>query len=239
MQCIYEFRKGEKYVKNLFSLKKPDNKPFGNYYGDSTQKWLPIETVANGIVVLKDGRYVKILEILPVNFYLKSEVEQENIIYYFASYLKIAPDNMQIRVSTERADIDDYLKRHDVFAEREENELTRSMIYDEMEFVRSLSENVAIKKRFFIVIEYAGKSFGSQPSKFSDIQRMLADEVYKAQRYLSQCELGVIDISDNGQLIDLLYGFINKQSSKYIRPGNFAYGMFDEIHTFEGGAGSE
>lgn len=224
---------------NLFSTKKSDNKLSGNYYEDSTQKWLPIETVVNGIVVLKDGRYIKILEILPVNFYLKSEVEQENIIYYFASYLKIAPDNMQIRVSTERANIDDYLKRHDAFAESEDNELTRSMIYDEMEFVRSLSENVAIKKRFFIVLEYSGKGFGTQSGKFSDVQRMLADEVYKAERYLSQCELGVIDICDNGQLIDLLYGFINKQSAKYMKPGNFAYGMFDEIHTFEGGAEDE
>lgn len=142
-------------MKNLFLFKKPDNKTFGNYYEDSTQKWLPIETVVNGIIVLKDGRYIKILEILPVNFYLKSEVEQENIIYYFASYLKIAPDNMQIRVTTERANIEDYLKRHEVFAENEENELTRSMIYDEMEFVRGLSENVAIKKHFFIVIEFA------------------------------------------------------------------------------------
>lgn len=224
---------------NLFSMKKSDNKISGNYYEDSTQKWLPIETVVNGIVVLKDGRYIKILEILPVNFYLKSEVEQENIIYYFASYLKIAPDNMQIRVSTERANIDDYLKRHDAFADSEDNELTRSMIYDEMEFVRSLSENVAIKKRFFIVLEYSGKGFGTQSGKFSDVQRMLADEVYKAERYLSQCELGVIDICDNGQLIDLLYGFINKQSAKYMKPGNFTYGMFDEIHTFEGGAEDE
>ena len=50
---------------------------------------------------------------------------------------------------------------------------------------------------------------------------------------------GVIDITDDGQLIDLFYGFINKQSSKYVNPGNFARGMFDEIHTFEGGKNSE
>ena len=56
---------------------------------------------------------------------------------------------------------------------------------------------------------------------------------------MSQCELGVIDICDNGQLIDLLYGFINKQSAKYMKPGNFAYGMVDEFHTFEGGAEDE
>ncbi len=224
-------------IKSLFS--QNNKKQYGNYYENSTQKWLPIETITNGIVALKDGRYIKILEILPVNFYLKSEVEQENIIYYFASYLKIAPDNLQIRVSTERADIDDYLKRHNIFAENEENEQTRAMIYDEMEFVRGLSENVAIKKRFFIIIEYSGRSYNLQRESFADVERQLADEAYKAERYLSQCELGVIDICDNGQLIDLLYSFINKQSAKYIRPGNFSDSMFDEVHTFEGGAGNE
>ena len=58
-------------------LKKKD----GNYYEDSTQEWLPIETIRDGIIVLKDGRYIKVVEVLPVNFYLKSDVEQENIIF--------------------------------------------------------------------------------------------------------------------------------------------------------------
>lgn len=222
---------------NPFSRK--EEKSFGKYYDGSTQKWLPIETVTGGIVLLKDGRYIKIAEILPVNFYLKSSIEQENIIYYFASYLKIAPDNMQIRVVTERADIDDYLKRHEHYAENESDEQTESMIRDEMDFVKGLSENVAIKKRFFMIFEYANKNFTQQNMRFTDIQRILSDEAYKAQRYLSQCELSVIDINDNGQLIDLLYGFINKQSSKYVSPGNFADGMFDEVHTQYGGESYE
>ena len=225
-------------MKNPFT-QKVDEKSFGKYYPNSTQKWLPIETVTGGLVLLKDGRYIKILEILPVNFYLKSDVEQENIIYYFASYLKIAPDNMQIRIVTERADIDDYLKRHERYAGNESNEQTKSMIYDEMDFARGLSENVAIKKRFFIIFEYANKNFTQQNVRFTDIQRILSDEAYKAQRYLSQCELSVIDINDDGQLIDLLYRFINKQSSKYVNPGNFADGMFDEIHTQYGGESYE
>lgn len=222
---------------NPFS--KKEEKSFGKYYEGSTQKWLPIETVTGGLVLLKDGRYIKIAEVLPVNFYLKSSIEQENIIYYFASYLKIAPDNMQIRVVTERADIDDYLKRHEHYAENESDEQTESMIRDEMDFVKGLSENVAIKKRFFVIFEYANKNFTQQNMRFADIQRILSDEAYKAQRYLSQCELSVIDINDNGQLIDLLYSFINKQSSKYVSPGNFADGMFDEVHTQYGGESYE
>ena len=41
-------------------------------YQHSTQKWLPVADIQDGIVILKDGRFIKILEVLPVNFALKS-----------------------------------------------------------------------------------------------------------------------------------------------------------------------
>lgn len=222
------------------SIKLQNSKnTFGNYYESSTQKWLPIENIRNGVVILKDGRCIKVVEVLPVNFYLKSEVEQENIIYYFASYLKIAPDNLQIRVITQKADIEEYINRLSAFAENENNDACRSMMYDEMNFVKGLSENIAIKKRFFIVFEYAPKAFAGRDSTFADVCRALDDEAYKAQRYLSQCGLEVLNIADDGFLIDLFYGVINKYTSKFVKPGNFAGSMFDEIQMFEGGGNAD
>lgn len=214
---------------------KKNNRSSGKYYENSTQKWLPIDNITNGIIILKDGRYIKVVEVLPVNFYLKSEVEQENIIYYFSSYLKIAPDNMQIRVITQRADIGEYLNKLEHYSENENNDECRSMILDEMEFVRGLSDNIAVKKRFFIVFEYTNKTFGSRSGGFADVVRALSDEVYKAQRYLSQCGLEVLNVSNDGFLVDLLYGVINKHTAKYVKPGNFAGSMLDEIHTYQGG----
>ena len=41
-------------------------------FRDSIQAWLPIKNIVGGVVVTKDGRFVKILEVLPVNIYLKS-----------------------------------------------------------------------------------------------------------------------------------------------------------------------
>ena len=83
-------------MKNPFSKKK-DEKIFGKYYSDSTQKWLPIETVTGGLVLLKDGRYIKILEVLPVNFYLKSDVEQENIILGDILHKLVVHDSSPLR----------------------------------------------------------------------------------------------------------------------------------------------
>ena len=65
---------------------------------NSTEAWLPVADIRNGVILLKDGRIAKILEVLPVLFDLKSEMEKENLVYYFASYLKIAPAHLQIRI---------------------------------------------------------------------------------------------------------------------------------------------
>ena len=66
----------------------------GATYRDSIQAWLPVKNIIGGVVITKDNRFIKILEVLPVNFYLKSPSDQQNIITSYAAYLKIAPDSM-------------------------------------------------------------------------------------------------------------------------------------------------
>ena len=57
----------------------------GGTYRDSIQAWLPIKNIIGGVVITKDGRFVKILELLPVNIYLKSPNDRQNIISSFAA----------------------------------------------------------------------------------------------------------------------------------------------------------
>lgn len=46
-------------------------------------KEIPIKAIKEGIIYTEDGRYVKILEVLPINFLHRSASEQRNIIYSF------------------------------------------------------------------------------------------------------------------------------------------------------------
>lgn len=70
--------------------------------GETTQSYLPIRDIRNGIVETTDGRYLKILEIEPINFALRSSEEQFNIISSFASWLKISPVRLQFKTITRR-----------------------------------------------------------------------------------------------------------------------------------------
>ena len=60
--------------------------------------YLPIERIENGIIITKDGRYIKILEVEPLNFLLRGPREQRGIVYSFASLLKISPVKLQFKV---------------------------------------------------------------------------------------------------------------------------------------------
>ena len=38
----------------------------GGAWRDSIQAWLPIKNIINGVVITRDNRFIKILEVLPV-----------------------------------------------------------------------------------------------------------------------------------------------------------------------------
>ena len=69
-----------------------------------SQSIIPIKDIYRGMIITDDDRYIKIVEVLPTNFTLKSVEEQDNIIHLFASWLRIAPSNIQFKVITRRAD---------------------------------------------------------------------------------------------------------------------------------------
>ena len=119
-------------------------------YDGSIQAWLPIKDIVQGVVVTRDKRFVKILELLPVNFYTMSSMDKSAAIEDFAAYLKIAPANLQINVLTQPFDLDGYLKLLRGYLERETNEQCRLMLEESMDYVPQLVEREALTHRFFL-----------------------------------------------------------------------------------------
>ena len=86
------------------------------------QPFLPVKEIRNGIVETTDGRYIKILEIEPINFMLRSSEEQFNILTSFASWLKISPMQLQFKSITRKADSDKHVAMIRKELEQEDNE---------------------------------------------------------------------------------------------------------------------
>ena len=203
----------------------------GGAYRDSIQAWLPIKNIIGGVVVTKDNRFIKILEVLPVNIYLKSPNDRQNIISAFAAWLKIAPDDLMLIARTLPADTDEYVERMRQYAEKEENESCREMIEDNIQEIGLGVASDAIRHRFFLVFQYEARMKAKRNTVSAIVQR-LNEEADTARRYLDVCELEVLEprYADDF-ILKLLYEIINKKTSRRVR---LPEGVFDMTTAVQG-----
>ena len=121
----------------------------------TTQQFLPIDQLREGIVILKNKALRGVLMVSSLNFALKSEEEQNAIIYQFQSFLNSLDFSCQIIIQSRRLNITGYLEKLTKLEEEQDNELLRVQTAEYRKFIQSLTEGGAILvKTFFVVVPY-------------------------------------------------------------------------------------
>ena len=176
--------------------------------------YLPIEKVENGIIYTKDHRFVKVVEVVPINFMLRSAREQRNIIYSFVSYLKISPVKLQIKILTRRADINRHLDTVRREMAHEENEQCRLMQEDYLNFVQQVGSREAVTRRFFLIFEYEPWANTRRSEQEDEAIQSLQSAVHTASNYLRQCGNEVIVPENEDEFtVDVLYNLLCRNES--------------------------
>jgi hypothetical protein len=183
-------------------------------YLNPVAEYLPISRVANGIIYTKDHRFVKVVEVIPINFLLRSGNEQRSIIYSFISYLKVSPVKLQFKVLTRRADINRHLETVRREMAEETNGQCRLMQEDYLQFVQQISSREAVTRRFFLIFEYEPWSNTKRADEESEAVTALEGAVHTAANYLRQCgnEL-VIPEQEDEHTIGILYNLLCRNES--------------------------
>lgn len=211
-----EKRKAEKQpsASKRTHLKKAAERPADYVYLNPAAAYLPIEKVANGIVYTKDHRYVKIIEVVPINFLLRSAREQRNIIYSFVSYLKISPVKLQFKVLTRRADINRHLEaiREEMKSETDERCIALQKDYEKL--IKQIGSKEAITRRFFIIFQYEPFTGSNRHNEELDAINALTTAVQTARTYLHQCGNEIVQPDNEDELAtEVLYNVLNRKSS--------------------------
>ena len=199
-------------------------------YRDSIQAWLPVKNIIGGVIITKDNRFIKVLEIQPVNIYLKSPEDRHALVEAFAAYLKIAPDELQFETRTLPADTTRYVERMGEYLKTEENAFCREMIRDNIDNIGLGIASEALQHRFFMVFQYESRMKARRNNVKGIIQR-LNEEADTAKRYLDLCELEVIEprYADDFCL-ELLYDIINKSTSQRVKLPTGVFDMTSTVH---------
>lgn len=176
------------------------------------QDYLPVRDIHHGIIEMTDGRYIKILEIEPINFMLRSDEEQYNIISSFASWLKISPQNLQFKSFTRKADSDKHIQMIRKELEQEENEECRRQGEGYIRFVRDVGNREALTRRFFLIYQYEELRRGDSDD-FSQVYGTIQTVEQNARAYFMQCGNSIVQPKDpDAATAEILYMFFNRNS---------------------------
>lgn len=192
---------------------RPAKRENGEPQQDPVTEYLPVREIRNGIILTKDRRYVKILEISPVNFLLRSAAEQRSILYAFVSYLKISPVRLQFKVLTRKADVGRHLRTIENEIGNETDERCRALQEDYARLIRTIGSRDAITRRFFIVFEYEGVA-GMKRGGWEEAEAEIASAVQTASVFLRQCGNEVIRHEDESDFTaEVLRSVLNRKTA--------------------------
>lgn len=176
------------------------------------QDFLPVKNISHGIVELDDGRYIKILEIEPINFMLRSNEEQFSIISSFANWLKISPMQLQFKSITRRADSDKHVAMIRKELEQEQSEPCRLLAEDYIKMVKDVGSREALSRRFFLIFQYEEQRRGDSED-YGQVYAVMQTVEQNARTYFMQCGNNIVQPRDPDRATaEILYTFFNRRS---------------------------
>ena len=177
-----------------------------------TQDFIPIKNLEHGIIETTGGRYIKILEIEPINFMLRSEEEQYEIICSFASWLKISPVHLQFKSITRKADSDKHIAMLRKEMATEESEQCKKLSEGYIRLIKDVGSREALTRRFFLIFRYE-ELRRNENSDYGHICSTLLTAEQNARAYFMQCGNNILQPKDPDEATaEILYMFFNRRS---------------------------
>lgn len=197
--------------------------------GTASQKFIPIKTIRDGLLILNNNEYRSVLMTNSLNLALKGEDEQTAIIKQFQAFFNSLDFPVQIFVQSRRSDIGPYIALLNDRVKSAEGELLKLQIVEYIDYIKTFSESINLMtKHFFVVVPYVPAtissfseassslfSFGKKEEKlseenknFSEIRQQMLERVSVVTEGLTRCGLHVSTLGTE-ELIELFYELFN------------------------------
>ena len=162
----------------------------------STQDFIPIQEIRDGVIILKSGGMRAIILATSINFALKSSDEQASVMMQFQSFLNSLDFSVQISIQSKKLDIRPYIALLEDRYKEQVTELMKIQVREYIEFIKTFVESTNImSKSFFVVVPYDPPSINSSSNPITGMfgKKKTAAETTKSagdafKEYHSQLE---------------------------------------------------
>ena len=199
---------------------------------DSTQRFVEVKQIKNGVVSLKGGGLRAIVMVSGINFDLKSQEEQDIITVSYQNFLNSLDFSLQTIVHSRKLNIDTYLEHMEQVRDTETSQLLKTQTDEYIQYIRGIvKDNQIMTKKFFVVIPYDSGGaqevrrsiadflpfFGKKKNKADEAQSFEEQVIQLQQRVdsvisgLSQIGLRAVVLND-AELVELYYNLYNPET---------------------------
>lgn len=183
----------------------------------STQDYLPIRDVRDGIVIMRDGRFVKIMEFAPVNFNLLSEDEQDSIVSTFHSALRTMPKSLQFKIVTKKADVSPFIDRLEADMAVEKNPRCVQMQKEQANLIASIGVVAGTTRHYYVIFEYEQPIGMKKSPSFEEVSASLNMSAANVRSMLLLCgNRQVSKDKDDEWTLNALYNIVCRAQSDQV-----------------------
>ena len=179
------------------------------------QQWMPIDYILeNGIIKLKNNKYIKILKIIPINYNLKSDLEKAAILNSYKTFLKTCPFQMQILIQSSKENLEKNIFNIQKNIQKKENKKLKKIANKYIEYINKINSNKkSSSKNFYLIISNEISKNQDNIESIEIIKNDLKEKYFKIKECLYRCGNSVIEINTKEEIIKILKTFFNARKN--------------------------
>lgn len=194
----------------------------------TTQEFVPIKEIRQGIVILKDDSMRGIVMASSLNFALKSADEQQSILLQFQNFLNSLDFSVQIFIQSRKLDIRPYIALLENRLKEQMSDLLKIQTREYIQFIKNFTENSNIMtKTFFVVVPYtpaminsggvadilgkkknAAQTAEKKIADFEERRSQLEQRVSVVTQGLVRCGIRTVELGTE-EIVELFYKIFN------------------------------
>lgn len=193
----------------------------------TTQNFVPLRDVREGVAVMKDGSLRATLIASSLNFALKSADEQQAILLQFQAFLNTLDFSLQMYVQSRELDIEPYIAQLHAREAEQESDLMRVQLQEYIGFIEQFTQEADVMaKSFFAVVPYTPATLDIQrgirrflpggektdpalmQTRFEEHRTQLMQRVAVVEQGLARLGVRTLLLGTD-EVVELFYGLFN------------------------------
>ena len=175
----------------------------------TVQEWIPVNHIyQDGIIETKENTYIKILEVTPINYNLKSDLEKDSILNSYKIFFKTCQFDMQILIQSNKEDLSHHISKIKKNILKKENKFLKELSENYIQYISNLNNNKkSSSKKFYIIIK--NYPINKKEKNLEIIIQELNEKYLKIKECLSRCGNKVNVIDEKQEILKIFFSFLN------------------------------